>query len=154
MKTFFEFLESCSELGYVHLNEGLFDKLFQKAMDKLAVLVGPERMGRLEAVLKKYDGQKKIDKKALEKELNGTFKTFKLDGSVAKEIQNECVDESGEPVNSLPPITASGLLFSSRPLLALAFRWCLASFAQPSRIQDAPVLARMLLPRQRRIWMI
>lgn len=99
MKTFFEFLESCSELGYVHLNEGLFDKLFQKAMDKLAVLVGPERMGRLEAVLKKYDGQKKIDKKALEKELNGTFKTFKLDGSVAKEIQNECVDESGEPVN-------------------------------------------------------
>lgn len=95
MKTFMEY---CAEQRSADLTEGLFDKIFQKAMDKLAVLIGPERMGKLEALLKKYDGQK-IDKKALQNDLNSTFKTFKLDGNVAKEIQNECVDESGEPVN-------------------------------------------------------
>ena len=95
MKTFMEY---CAEQRSADLTEGLFDKIFQKAMDKLAVLIGPERMAKLEALLKKYDGQK-IDKKALQNDLNSTFKTFKLDGNVAKEIQNECVDESGEPVN-------------------------------------------------------
>ena len=95
MKTFIEY---CAEQRSADLTEGLFDKIFQKAMDKLAVLIGPERMAKLEALLKKYDGQK-IDKKALQNDLNSTFKTFKLDGNVAKEIQNECVDESGEPVN-------------------------------------------------------
>ena len=95
MKTFMEY---CAEQQAEALNEGLFDKIFQKAMDKLALLIGPERMGKLEALLKKYDGQK-IDKKALQNDLNSTFKTFKLDNNVAKEIQNECVDENGEPVN-------------------------------------------------------
>ena len=58
-------MEYCAEQRSADLTEGLFDKIFQKAMDKLAVLIGPERMAKLEALLKKYDGQK-IDKKALQ----------------------------------------------------------------------------------------
>lgn len=95
MKTFAEY---CSEKRAEALDEGLFDKVFQKAMEKLAVLVGPDRMAKLEALLKKYDG-KEIDKKALQKDLEGEFKKFKLDGDVAKEIESECADESGEPLN-------------------------------------------------------
>ena len=95
MKTFMEY---CIEQQAEALNEGLFDKIFQKAMEKLTLLIGPERMDKLQTLLKKYDGQK-IDKRALQKDLEGAFKTFKLDNNVAKEIQNECVDESGEPVN-------------------------------------------------------
>ena len=91
MKTFAEY---CAEKRAQAIDEGVFDKVFQKAMEKLAVLIGPERMAKLEALLKKYDG-KTIDKKELKNDLEKEFKTFKLDGEVAKEIQNE----SEEPVN-------------------------------------------------------
>ena len=82
MKTFAEY---CAEKRAQAIDEGVFDKVFQKAMEKLAVLIGPERMAKLEALLKKYDG-KKIDKKELKNDLESEFKTFKLDGEVAKEI--------------------------------------------------------------------
>ena len=91
MKTFKEYLAEQAEIAKEEqLDEGIFDKIFQKAMEKLAVLIGPERMEKLANLLSKWDG-KKIDKKALSKELDSSFKSFKLDGDVAKEIQAESV---------------------------------------------------------------
>ncbi len=99
MKTFKEYLAEQAEIAREEqLDEGIFDKIFQKAMEKLAVLIGPERMEKLANLLSKWDG-KKIDKKALSKELDSSFKSFKLDGNVAKEIQAECVNEEGEQIN-------------------------------------------------------
>lgn len=82
MKTFAQYIAE------ERIDEGMFDKLFQKAMEKLAVLIGEERMKKLEALLAKWKGQN-INKDALKKELEGTFKTFKLEKNVSKEIQNE-----------------------------------------------------------------
>ena len=98
MKTFIEYVKEQAELDRtVALDEGMFDKIFQKAMEKLAVLIGPDRMEKLVNLLSKWEG-KKIDKKALKDDLDSSFKSFKLDGNVAKEIQSECVDE-GEELN-------------------------------------------------------
>ncbi len=94
MKTFGEYL--VENAGRV--DEGMFDKLFQKAMEKLAVLIGPERMQKLEKLLSKWE-KKDVDKKALKGELEGAFKTFKLDKDVSKEIQSECVAEGEEPLD-------------------------------------------------------
>lgn len=92
MKTFQEYLK---EHQSERIDEGMFDKLFQKAMEKLAVLIGPERMKKLAGILAKWNG-KDIDKRGLKTELEGTFKTFKLDKDVSKEIQSESeqVDEA------------------------------------------------------------
>lgn len=96
MKTFKEYLKEHDES--CRIDEGMFDKLFQKAMEKLAVLIGPERMKKLAGILAKWK-DKDIDKRGLKTELESTFKTFKLDKNVSKEIQSECVDEDEEPVD-------------------------------------------------------
>lgn len=94
MKTFAEYIAE------ERIDEGMFDKLFQKAMEKLALLIGDDRMKKLENLLAKWKDQN-IDKAALKRDLEGTFKTFKLDPKVAKEIQAECEVSEGEeqPVN-------------------------------------------------------
>ena len=96
MKTFQQYLK---EHQSERIDEGMFDKLFQKAMEKLAVLIGEDRMKKLADVLAKWKG-KDIDKRTLKTELEGTFKTFKLDKNVSKEIQSECeVAEGEEPID-------------------------------------------------------
>lgn len=96
MKTFKEYLKEHDESCRV--DEGMFDKLFQKAMEKLAILIGPERMATLEKILSRWKG-KDIDKRSLKTELETSFKTFKLDPAASKEIQSECVDEGEESVD-------------------------------------------------------
>ena len=95
MKTFSEYLK---EQQSERIDEGMFDKLFQKAMEKLAVLIGENRMKKLIDILSRWKG-KDIDKRVLKTELEGTFKTFKLDKNVSKEIQSEC--EVAEDKDSL-----------------------------------------------------
>lgn len=94
MKTFNEFIIEQTE----RVDEGVFDKLFQKAMEKLAILIGEDRMKKLADILAKWKG-KDIDKNALKKDLEASFKTFKLDPAASKEIQDECVAEGEEPLD-------------------------------------------------------
>lgn len=96
MKSFKEYLQEHDDSCRV--DEGMFDKLFQKAMEKLAILIGPERMATLEKILSRWKG-KDVDKRTLKNELEASFKTFKLDPAAAKEIQSECVDEDEESVD-------------------------------------------------------
>lgn len=97
MKSFKQFLEEQDES--CRIDEGMLDKLFQKAMEKLALLIGEERMKKLANLVAKWKSQN-IDKAALKREFEGMFKTFKLEPAVSKEIQTECaVNEDGEPLN-------------------------------------------------------